>query len=391
MNHAIRLAAAGLFSAALIGSGCEQDRTPVWSADIKPRHVDHSGTVVGEGPGGIDQQETRNIAAAPGDTRAADPSVKADLKPAETPTAAASVDAQATSEGAAAKNEVAVTSEAVIAGTETGTGASAQATAEPPADAKPAEAAAPGPAAADQNPLAAEAQPVVAADKKDDAHHPAAVAHVKPAAGAPKDAQVMGTVGFAPADHGVAVVVDLKGLKPNGKHGFHIHESADLSAPDLKSAGPHFNPSGKKHGGPEGEERHGGDLGNLTADANGNVKTKIMAHGLTIGGEKDGVVGRSVIIHEKADDLKTDPAGDSGPRIAGGAIEKHDESSAAAPTPNDTDPTAARGPAAADTTDARTAAEKEAGDAADKTVNNAEKTDTPVDPAEKATEGQLNK
>jgi superoxide dismutase, Cu-Zn family len=151
--------------------------------------------------------------------------------------------------------------------------------------------------------------------------HAAAVAEVKPAANA-KDVKVTGTVSFAAAEHGVKVLVDLKGLTPNGKHGFHIHEKGDLSSPDLKSAGPHFNPHGKKHGGPEGDERHGGDLGNITADADGNVKTEIMAHGVTINGEKDGVVGRSVIIHAKADDLKTDPSGDSGDRIAGGVIEK---------------------------------------------------------------------
>ena len=175
-----------------------------------------------------------------------------------------------------------------------------------------------GPGGISQNDLGA-AQPA-AADKEDkpkDGKRADAVAHVKPAAGAPKDMQVSGTVRFMKAEHGLKVMVDLKGLKPNAKHGFHIHEKGDLSAPDLKSAGPHFNPGGKKHGGPEGDERHGGDLGNLTADDKGNVKTEIMAHGVTIDGEKDGIIGRSVIVHAKADDLKTDPAGDSGDRIAG--------------------------------------------------------------------------
>jgi Cu-Zn family superoxide dismutase len=133
-----------------------------------------------------------------------------------------------------------------------------------------------------------------------------------------------------PAEHGVKVMVDLKGMAPNSKHGFHIHEKGDLSSPDLKSAGPHFNPGMKKHGGPDGEERHGGDLGNITADAQGNVKTEIMAHGVTLDGEKDGIIGRSVLVHEKADDMKTDPAGDSGARIAGGVITKHDGKSASA-------------------------------------------------------------
>jgi Cu-Zn family superoxide dismutase len=169
--------------------------------------------------------------------------------------------------------------------------------------------------------VVAEAQDIAAAPAAAKEHDAAAVAHVKPS-GIAKDEKVTGTVSFAASDHGLKVIVDLKGFKPNTKHGFHIHEKGDLSAPDLKSAGAHFNPHGKKHGGPEGEERHGGDLGNVTADADGNVKTEITAHGVTIDGAKDGVAGRSVIVHAKPDDLKSDPSGESGDRIAGGVIEK---------------------------------------------------------------------
>jgi Cu-Zn family superoxide dismutase len=166
-----------------------------------------------------------------------------------------------------------------------------------------------------------------AADKDEKAgaadHHgmAMAVAHVKPAGGA-KDEKISGTVTFMAAEHGVKAMVNLKGMKPDSIHGFHIHEKADLSSPDLKSAGGHFNPGGKKHGGTEGDMRHGGDLGNITADDKGNVKTEIMVHGISIDGEKDGIIGRSVVVHAKADDMKTDPAGNSGDRIAGGAIEK---------------------------------------------------------------------
>jgi Cu-Zn family superoxide dismutase len=165
-----------------------------------------------------------------------------------------------------------------------------------------------------------------AADKDEKAgadHHAmaGAVAHVKPAGGA-KDEKISGTVMFMAAEHGVMAMVDLKGMKPDSVHGFHIHEKGDLSSPDLKSAGGHFNPGGKKHGGAEGDNRHGGDLGNITADDKGNVKTEIMVHGISIDGEKDGIIGRSVVVHAKADDMKTDPAGNSGDRIAGGAIEK---------------------------------------------------------------------
>ncbi len=131
---------------------------------------------------------------------------------------------------------------------------------------------------------------------------------------------VTGTVMFMPAGDGLTVRYDLKGLSPNGQHGFHVHEKGDLSDPALTSAGPHFNPGGQKHGGAEGEMRHGGDLGNITADADGNARGEVTATGLTIDDPKTGVVGRSIIVHEKADDLQTDPSGNSGARIAGGTI-----------------------------------------------------------------------
>jgi superoxide dismutase, Cu-Zn family len=148
-----------------------------------------------------------------------------------------------------------------------------------------------------------------------------AVATIEPSK-APGQDNVRGVVHFTPAANGVKVHAEVTGLEPNGKHGFHIHEKGDLSAPDLTSAGTHFNPTGHKHGGPKGNERHGGDLGNLEADANGKATYDATIEGLTIDDPKTGVVGRSVIVHAKADDLKTDPSGDSGARIAGGVIKK---------------------------------------------------------------------
>ena len=82
--------------------------------------------------------------------------------------------------------------------------------------------------------------------------------------------KISGTVIFTAVEGGVKVVADIDGLAP-GKHGFHIHQKADLSAPDLTSAGPHFDAGGKhKHGGPDSEEHHAGDLGNITADDKGH-------------------------------------------------------------------------------------------------------------------------
>lgn len=137
---------------------------------------------------------------------------------------------------------------------------------------------------------------------------------------APGQDNVAGTIHFSATATGVKVHAVVTGLTPNGKHGFHIHEKGDLSAPDLSSAGGHFNAGGHKHGGSTGQERHGGDLGNLEADASGKATYNAMIEGLSIDDARTGVVGKSVIVHEKADDLKTDPAGDSGARIAGGVI-----------------------------------------------------------------------
>jgi superoxide dismutase, Cu-Zn family len=79
---------------------------------------------------------------------------------------------------------------------------------------------------------------------------------------------VSGTVTFTKTDKGITVVADITGLTP-GKHGFHIHEFGDCSAPDAMSAGGHFNPAMMKHGGPMDMERHEGDMGNITADEKG--------------------------------------------------------------------------------------------------------------------------
>lgn len=118
----------------------------------------------------------------------------------------------------------------------------------------------------------------------------------------------------------VKVSVDLKGLPPSRAIGFHIHEFGDLSAPDATSAGGHYNPEGHPHAGPDVQQRHAGDLGNLQTDAQGNARKEITAEGVTIAGPRNPIVGRAIIVHEKADDLKTQPTGDAGGRIGGGVI-----------------------------------------------------------------------
>jgi superoxide dismutase, Cu-Zn family len=130
--------------------------------------------------------------------------------------------------------------------------------------------------------------------------------------------KVSGTVRFTQRDHGVAVTADLAGLSP-GKHGFHIHELGDASSKDGSAAGGHFNPSGAPHGGHESPKHHSGDLGNIEAGADGNARLELTVEGISITGG-DGIVGRSVVVHEKADDLTTQPSGNSGARIGVGII-----------------------------------------------------------------------
>jgi superoxide dismutase, Cu-Zn family len=115
----------------------------------------------------------------------------------------------------------------------------------------------------------------------------------------------------------------ITGLSP-GPHGFHIHEKGNCTAPDGSSAGPHFNPGTMKHGGPATDVRHGGDLGNITADAGGVAEFTIAVAGISLGAEPTSVIGRSIIVHAKPDDLKTDPSGSSGARLACGLIGKND-------------------------------------------------------------------
>ncbi len=132
---------------------------------------------------------------------------------------------------------------------------------------------------------------------------------------------VSGTVTFTEKDGKVEVAVDLKGLKP-GEHGFHIHEKGDCSSPDANSAGGHFNPDQKEHGAPDAPAHHAGDLGNITAGADGSVQTSKTVDFLTLGDQPNSAVGKAVIVHEKQDDLKTQPTGNAGARVACGVVEK---------------------------------------------------------------------
>jgi Cu-Zn family superoxide dismutase len=125
-----------------------------------------------------------------------------------------------------------------------------------------------------------------------------------------------GTVRFEQHGPHLMVVARVTGLKPNQEHGFHVHEKGDCTSPDAMSAGGHFNPGGKPHGQHGSSERHAGDLPNLRADAAGVAEARFQVDGLTIGSGTADIVGRSVVVHAGPDDYRSQPAGNSGPRIA---------------------------------------------------------------------------
>jgi len=122
---------------------------------------------------------------------------------------------------------------------------------------------------------------------------------------------------------GVQIHVEASGLVP-GKHGFHIHENGACEAPDFASAGGHFNPGGKKHGFENPKGPHAGDLPNLFVGTEGRVSAEVIAKNVTLQqGRPNSLIkpgGTSLVIHAGADDYKTDPAGESGGRVACGVI-----------------------------------------------------------------------
>merc|ERR1719284_2162119 len=123
----------------------------------------------------------------------------------------------------------------------------------------------------------------------------------KPCDGAEPAEGCFGTITFEQTDADTCkITYEIKGLTP-GLHGFHVHEKADFSD-GCKSAGPHYNPFGSTHGGPEDEDRHVGDLGNIEAGADGIAKSRITDKLIKIFGEYT-VVNRSMMVHADPDDL----------------------------------------------------------------------------------------
>src|SRR5277367_2705145 len=134
----------------------------------------------------------------------------------------------------------------------------------------------------------------------------------------------VGTATIKPSGKGVEVKLDVKDLPP-GEHALHFHQKAQCDPPDFKSAGPHFNPDGKKHGLENPEGHHAGDMNNFTVNAKGRARFKTVNKDVTLGDDSHSLFsngGTALMIHAKADDMKSDPAGNAGDRIACGVITK---------------------------------------------------------------------
>lgn len=135
----------------------------------------------------------------------------------------------------------------------------------------------------------------------------------------------VGEVNLEETDRGVRILLEAANL-PKGTHGIHIHETRACEKPDFESAGGHFNPTNASHGTEHEKGAHAGDLPNIEVAEDGTIKEELLAKGVTLKMDQENTLfdsdGSALVIHEKADDNKSQPSGDSGDRIACGEIGK---------------------------------------------------------------------
>ena len=144
---------------------------------------------------------------------------------------------------------------------------------------------------------------------------PTARVVIRPASGS----SVSGQLVFVQTGSMVRISGELSGHSP-GPRAVHIHENGDCSARDASSAGGHFNPHRLRHGASP-SAGHAGDLGNVVFDAAGRATVDMRVRGISVSRAAiDGIIGRAVVVHAQPDDLKTDPTGNAGGRVACGVI-----------------------------------------------------------------------
>ena len=141
---------------------------------------------------------------------------------------------------------------------------------------------------------------------------PRATAQLQPTTGN----ATSGSVSFVQKGNKVLVSGEIRGLKPNAEHGFHVHEKGDCASGDGMSAGGHFNPTGAPHGSHGMGMHHTGDLPSLKADAGGIARFNFESGSLAVGSGVTDIVGKGLIVHRDPDDYKTQPTGNAGPRLA---------------------------------------------------------------------------